>query len=103
MNSFVANPMSGQHYQQPAQATSTQIARRPMNRQMVPTAARATFDDPNDPWGPFGDDGLLDPPNPNVMEETDNIELLEEKAVIAKRDAQSKRKQIPPFVQKLSR
>ncbi|EHL03013.1 putative Heat shock factor protein [Glarea lozoyensis 74030] len=36
------------------------------------------------------------------MEESDNIELLEEKAAVAKRDAQSKRKQIPPFVQKLS-
>lgn len=37
------------------------------------------------------------------MEENDNIELLEEKANVAKRDAQGKRKQIPPFVQKLSR
>ncbi|KAL3427880.1 HSF-type DNA-binding protein [Phlyctema vagabunda] len=36
------------------------------------------------------------------MEENDNIELLEERAAVAKRDAQSKRKQIPPFVQKLS-
>jgi len=103
MNSFVSNAMSNQQYQQPVQASSTQLARRPMNRQMIPTAPRSTFDNPNDPWGPFGDDGLLDPQNQNSMEETDNIELLEEKAVIAKRDAQSKRKQIPPFVQKLSR
>jgi heat shock transcription factor, other eukaryote len=103
MNSFAGNSMTGQQYQQPVPASSTQLARRPMNRQMVPTASRATFDNPNDPWGPFGDDGLLDPQNPNGVEETDNIELLEEKAVIAKRDAQSKRKQIPPFVQKLSR
>jgi heat shock transcription factor len=103
MNSFVGNSMTGQQYQQPVPASSTQIARRPMNRQMVPTAPRATFDNPNDPWGPFGDESLLDPQNPNGVEETDNIELLEEKAVIAKRDAQSKRKQIPPFVQKLSR
>jgi heat shock transcription factor len=103
MNSFVNNAVSSQQYQQPVQASSTQLARRPMNRQMVPTAPRAAFDNPNDPWGSFGDDNLLDPQNPNGMEETDNIELLEEKAVIAKRDAQSKRKQIPPFVQKLSR
>jgi heat shock transcription factor len=102
MNSFANNAMSNQQYQQPVQASSTQLARRPVNRQMVPTA-RATFDNPNDPWGPFGDDSLLDPQNANGMEETDNIELLEEKAVLAKRDAQSKRKQIPPFVQKLSR
>jgi heat shock transcription factor len=70
---------------------------------MVQTATRANFDASNDPWGSFGDDSLLDPQNSNGMEETDNIELLEEKAIIAKRDAQSKRKQIPPFVQKLSR
>jgi heat shock transcription factor len=33
----------------------------------------------------------------------DDDEELEQKAAIAKKDAQSKRKQIPPFVQKLSR
>jgi heat shock transcription factor len=38
-----------------------------------------------------------------MMEENDNIELLEERAAVAKREATSKRKQIPPFVQKLSR
>jgi len=47
---------------------------------------------------------MLDPQNVNgAMEENDSIELLEERAAIAKREAQSKRKQIPPFVQKLSR
>ncbi|KAG9229882.1 putative heat shock factor protein [Amylocarpus encephaloides] len=45
---------------------------------------------------PDGQDGN------NRLSEADNIELLEEKAAVAKRDAQSKRKQIPPFVQKLS-
>lgn len=100
MNSFVNNAMSAAQYQPTVQAPSTQLARRPMNRQMVQAA---NFDNPNDPWAPFGDDNLLDPQNSNEMEETDNIELLEEKAIIAKRDAQSKRKQIPPFVQKLSR
>lgn len=38
-----------------------------------------------------------------AMEDSDSIERLEEKAAVAKREAQSKRKQIPPFVQKLSR
>ena len=46
----------------------------------------------------------MDPQSANTaIEESDSIERLEEKAAIAKRDAQSKRKQIPPFVQKLSR
>ena len=100
MNAFVANTASGFPGQQTVPAPSTQLTRRPLNRQMVP---RTTFDNPNDLWGPFGDDSLLDTTNSNGMEETDNIELLEEKAVIAKREAQAKRKQIPPFVQKLSR
>jgi heat shock transcription factor len=33
----------------------------------------------------------------------DDIAVLEARAQIAKRDAQAKRKQIPPFVQKLNR
>lgn len=37
------------------------------------------------------------------MDEHDSIERLEEMAQRAKREAQAKRKQIPPFVQKLSR
>jgi heat shock transcription factor len=82
-------------------ATSTQLARRPMNRSLVSTAPRS-FDDMNDPWGGFGGDPM-DVQNSNGMEESDNIELLEEKAAVAKREAQAKRKQIPPFVQKLSR
>lgn len=103
MNAFTANSVSASPYQQGVTGTSTQLTRRPLNRQMVSTLPRTTFDNAGNPWGPFGDENILDPQNPNIMEETDNIELLEEKAVIAKRDAQSKRKQIPPFVQKLSR
>lgn len=38
-----------------------------------------------------------------AMEESNSIERLEERAAIAKRDAQSKQKRIPQFVQKLSR
>lgn len=46
----------------------------------------------------------MDPQGPNgAIEESDSIERLEERATVAKREAQSKRKQIPPFVQKLSR
>ena len=84
---------------QPNQMPSTQLARRPLNRQLVPTNQR--YDNTVDTW--FGDDPMQDPTQGNGMEESDNIELLEEKAAVAKRDAQSKRKQIPPFVQKLSR
>jgi heat shock transcription factor len=42
-------------------------------------------------------------PTQQQWEAVDDDEELEQKAAIAKKDAQSKRKQIPPFVQKLSR
>lgn len=57
------------------------------------------------PWADLaGDDTSLVAHNPD--DETivqDNVEVLEELAQKAKREAQGKRKQIPPFVQKLSR
>lgn len=95
-------PMQNAQFQPNGQPPSTQLARRPVqSRQMVQTAPR-TFDNMNDPWGTFDEGELLDPQGA-PLEENENIDVLEERAVIAKRDAQSKRKQIPPFVQKLSR
>lgn len=89
-------------YQQNVPAASTQLARRPMNRSLVATGSRQPYDDNSDSYGLYGSDAL-ELQNGGAMEENDNIELLEERAAIAKRDAQLKRKQIPPFVQKLSR
>lgn len=55
-------------------------------------------------WGQFGDNTALVPQQHNGhVAESDSIEHLEELAQKAKREAQAKRKQIPPFVQKLSR
>jgi heat shock transcription factor len=102
LNTYGANALSQAPYDQSVPAASTQLARRPVNRQLIPTGQRP-YDNTADPWGQFGDDPILDPQGDGAMEENDNIELLEEKAAVAKRDAQSKRKQIPPFVQKLSR
>lgn len=71
-----------------------------MNQHMMQTQR---YDDPN-AWGQYGDEQLdvVAAGNGGVAE-SDNIELLEERAAVAKRESQSKRKQIPPFVQKLSR
>ena len=104
MNNYGGNTaMSQTQYDQSIGAPSTQLARRPINRQLVPTAQRMTQDTSGD-WSGQYDDAILDPQNANgMMEENDNIELLEERAAVAKREATSKRKQIPPFVQKLSR
>ncbi|CAD6443685.1 bdeb639e-b901-47fc-bafd-85ef5bae42f9 [Sclerotinia trifoliorum] len=106
LNIFGANglPQTTTGFDHPinTQPHSTQLARRPNinnNRQLV---AQRTYDNTGDPW-PYGDDTIMDSQNghgPNG--ENDDIEALEEKAAVAKRDAQSKRKQIPPFVQKLS-
>lgn len=102
MNNYAGNGLSQPQFEQPIQTPSTQLARRPVNRQLVQTGQRTAYDTAN-PWGQFGDDAVLDPQNANgTMEETDDIDRLEERATVAKRDAQAKRKQIPPFVQKLS-
>src|SRR3569833_3390188 len=87
---------------QPPQSTA--IARRPPNRALVPTAPRSTIDATTDQWANIGNDSdLANAPSNGAMDGHDNIEALEEQAQIAKREAQAKRKQIPPFVQKLSR
>ena len=104
VNPYAGNGLSQAPYDQNTPIPSTQLARRPVNRQLVPTGQRAPYDNSVDVWGEFGDESILDPQGANGgLEENENIELLEERAALAKRDAQSKRKQIPPFVQKLSR
>ncbi|KAF8861517.1 hypothetical protein BDZ45DRAFT_687599 [Acephala macrosclerotiorum] len=102
MNNYGANGLSQTPFDQTLPTSSQQLARRPINRQLIPTGQRQ-FDNPDNTWGAFGDESMLDAQHANgVLEENDNIEQLEQRAQMAKRDAQSKRKQIPPFVQKLS-
>ncbi|RFU73649.1 heat shock factor [Trichoderma arundinaceum] len=92
-----------QTYPQAVGTTSNSLARRQMNRALVPTGLRAAYDASPDTWAGFGDDNLLVPQNATEGgAEQDNVEVLEELAQKAKREAQAKRKQIPPFVQKLS-
>ncbi|RDW56602.1 hypothetical protein BP5796_13067 [Coleophoma crateriformis] len=91
------NTLSQPQFGQPAPGASTQLARRPMNRQLVATNQRAGYD--GAPWDSFNDD----PSGASgILGENDDIDLLEERAAIAKREAQASRKQIPPFIQKLS-
>jgi heat shock transcription factor, other eukaryote len=76
---------------------SNQLTRRPMNQL---TNRNRSYNDSN---------GLqwVDSANANGQQLdsawNDDIEALEQKAQTAKKIAQEKRKQIPPFVQKLSR
>ncbi|KAL6919752.1 hypothetical protein ACHAPO_008745 [Fusarium lateritium] len=100
-NSFGLVPAQ-QQYSQPVPTPSNTIARRQMNHALVPTNQR-NFDGAVEPWGNFvGDENTLLQGNFENLNEQDNVEVLEERAQKAKREAQAKRKQIPPFVQKLS-
>lgn len=75
---------------------SNQLARRPMGQ----LAARAPrMHDDGNTWVDTSDGGVhtTDPGW------GDDIAELEAKAQVAKKEAQAKRKQIPPFVQKLNR
>ena len=104
MNSFGGSAgMSQPQYDSSPPTSSTQLARRPFNRHLVASASRPTYDNSVDSWGQFGDESMDAQGANGAVEESDSIERLEERAAIAKREAQSKRKQIPPFVQKLSR
>lgn len=74
-----------------------------MNQALVPAHGR-NFDTSIEPWTSFGgDNALLQRNDEGGAAEQDNIDALEEMAQKAKREAQNKRKSIPPFVQKLSR
>ena len=78
--------------------TSNQLTKRPANQQLVTRAGFSSAN--NDAWPTFGE-GITQQPEDEAWINED--EELERKALIAKRDAQAKRKPLPPFVQKLSR
>lgn len=78
--------------------TSNQLTRRTTNQQLV---TRAGFSSTNNEAWPAFVEGVTQQPGDEAWMNDD--EELERKALIAKRDAQAKRKPIPPFVQKLSR
>lgn len=79
-------------------ATSNQLTRRPMSQHLVPRANYNNSGD--DAWPIIPEDGMQPPQDQAWL---NSNEKLEQKAHIARRDTQAKRKQIPPFVQKLSR
>ena len=77
---------------------SNQLARRPAGQHMV---ARGPYNaGGNEVWNGATDNSTQQP-----AEETWNNDdtALAQRALVAKREAQAKRKSIPPFVQKLSR
>ncbi|KIX09753.1 uncharacterized protein Z518_00834 [Rhinocladiella mackenziei CBS 650.93] len=73
---------------------SNQLARRPVTQ----LTTRARLNDDGTPWIDNSNGGT----HTTDQDWGDDIAELEAKAQIAKREAQAKRKQIPPFVQKLN-
>lgn len=73
---------------------SNQLVRRNPNQQLA-TRGRPAWPDPNG--------GMQPSQTPWESVDDEDERDLEQRALAAKRDAQAKRKQIPPFVQKLSR
>lgn len=98
-STFVSNLYTGRTQQNASPTTaSTQVARRAIDHHLVP---RGTYSNTvDDSWPILPEDGLSQGQDPAWLNTTDD---LEQKAQIARRDTQAKRKQIPPFVQKLSR
>ncbi|KAI4257511.1 MAG: hypothetical protein L6R42_005606, partial [Xanthoria sp. 1 TBL-2021] len=80
------------------QTTSNQLARRPAGQD---TTERTPFTNGSSTelWPSFADNGMQ---QSNEAEWPNSGDDLDQKALLAKMDAQTKRKQIPPFVQKLS-
>lgn len=85
-----------------AQPTSNQLVKRNINNQL--SARNKAAGAGSDLWPDFGDTGQVgDWNNSAATVAEDGEDDLERRAMEAKKEAQAKRKQIPPFVQKLSR
>ncbi|KAL8951782.1 MAG: hypothetical protein Q9222_002273 [Ikaeria aurantiellina] len=79
------------------QPISTQLTRRPQGQRISERTPQ-----PNGTagiWPSLPDNGLT---QTNEVAWGNSVDDLDQKAIVAKKDAQAKRKQIPPFVQKLS-
>lgn len=97
------NLMPSQPQLDPVPTPSNTLARRDTNQALVPTHNRS-IDTAVDTWAGYNNDNnLLQRDDARRLVEQETIETLEEMAQKAKREAQAKRKSIPPFVQKLSR
>ncbi|KZZ91506.1 Heat shock factor (HSF)-type, DNA-binding protein [Moelleriella libera RCEF 2490] len=81
---------------------SNSLTRRDTNQALVATHHR-NFDSSMEPWTGFGaDNSPLHQTEEGSIIERDDVEALEEMAQKMKKELQASRKQIPPFVQKLS-
>jgi heat shock transcription factor len=81
-------------------APSTDLVRRARNHQLAPQVTQQQ-EQWNGSYNPTNNSN--NNTNMGGQNDDENEQELEKRVALAKRDAQGKRKQIPPFVQKLSR
>ncbi|KAI9710457.1 MAG: hypothetical protein M1812_007425 [Candelaria pacifica] len=87
---------------QATSAISNQLTRRPANQYLVARGrlpSNSNNNNNNNAWPNLGDGALQ---QVDGWENEDDDDEMERRAVTAKRDAEAKHKNIPPFVQKLS-
>lgn len=103
VSGFTMMPPPPGQYQPNAPSTSTALTRRQPNHALVPASGRSQLDTNPESWSQsfLNDATNFLQPSSGIPDEG-SIEELEKRALAAKRDAMNKRKQIPPFVQKLS-
>ncbi|KAI4171261.1 MAG: hypothetical protein LQ348_006957 [Seirophora lacunosa] len=94
---YPRSPQSAVPQQQP---TSNQMTRRPPDQDAGQVQHPSYTNGSSEIWPLFTENGMQQLNETGWRNEGDD---LDQKALVAKRDAQAKRKQIPPFVQKLSR
>ena len=82
----------------PIPGSSGLLVRRSVNQPMV---SRANYNAVGNETWPIVSEDVVQQPQGQAW--VNNGDDLQQKAQVAKRDMQAKRKQIPPFVQKLSR
>ena len=83
-------------------APSTDLVRRARNHQLQPQVTQQQQEQWNGSYN-ANNSGNNNNTNMSGQNDDENEQELEKRVALAKRDAQGKRKQIPPFVQKLSR
>ena len=82
------------------QLTSNKLARRPLGQDIADRTPYSN-DSNTDLWPSFAADNGIQ--QPGDADRANNVDELDQRALVAELDAQTKRKQIPPFVQKLGR
>ncbi|KAL8857809.1 MAG: hypothetical protein Q9178_005709 [Gyalolechia marmorata] len=80
------------------QLTSNKLARRPLGQDVADRTPYSN-DSNTELWPSFAADNGIQ--QPGETDRANNVDELDQKALVAEMDAQTKRKQIPPFVQKL--